>query len=182
MIIAFEGADLTGKTTLLAEYRKLVPIPYVHQDFKTGIPTLSTNAIEERALSYIDPLVQLASYDFIVDRFLMSSFVYCKAYGRNYDLRKHMEYVRKLIDARQIVWIVTCADDAWNRSVTRAEDLVSRETHRLVCKLYENEIKHFTNLGARVIRVDTTEVKLIDMGLLAEKLVSQVHDACESHS
>lgn len=154
MITPFCGPDCAGKSYLLnkfIEYRESIkkPIPYVPQDFKTGISTLEGNSIEHRALLYIKALAPLSQYDFVVDRFLLSNLVYCKVFKRDYDLSYHQNIIADLIRKGEIAWVYVRSDVPWKRN----EEFVTPKQRKELLDEYDAQAVLLKERGARIITV-----------------------------
>lgn len=82
MILIFEGADNSGKTTIAKELSRIIGFQYFkHSNQKSNFETISRYKQIIEANFFIDFLSQI-NLDLIIDRHIISEYAYSKAYRR----------------------------------------------------------------------------------------------------
>lgn len=129
MIHIFEGADLVGKTSLANKASSELGIPIIKKRFdvfKNLKDLLERDDIETITEMFFESIFPLGvTYDFIIDRSLLSSLVYSKYFNRKVDLDYVYKYLftPELNEHLNITLVIANEESMKTRFIDRGEKL-----------------------------------------------------------
>ena len=172
--VAFEGADLTGKTSLIDALQKRMPYsmwPLLSLSLsKEILHDKSGKSITEIETAYYKAVAGMTrTMSVLMDRCYVTNYVYGSVFGRDVDLDAIREVEAALRPV--IVYVYTPLEVLQERLKRRGDDFVDRAS---LVKIFEGYLNwYYANpFGNAIVRVDSTVAANLDdlAGLTAERL------------
>lgn len=143
MIHIFEGVDLSGKSTKAQDLSSQLNIPIIKKKLDVfdniGSDFLKSDLIERATRMFFESIYPLGKhYDFILDRSLLSTLVYCRYFERKFDTHYVYKYLLQKEYAQHIEVNLVIADEnsIRQRYNTRGEKLFKIEQIIELQKIY----------------------------------------------
>lgn len=143
MIYIFEGVDLSGKSTKANELASKLNIPIIKKKLDVfdniGSDFLKSDLIERATRMFFESIYPLGKhYDFILDRSLLSTLVYCKYFDRKFDPIYVYKYLLQPEFSQyiEVNLVIANEDSIRQRYNTRGEKLFTIEAIIELQKIY----------------------------------------------
>lgn len=166
-VIALEGPDLTGKTTLLGALQKRLPYamwPVLSIHYTKKILLEPGGATINRAMEafYSSVATMSKTMPALLDRCYVSDYVYGRVFGREVDLDS-IKWVARQLRPR-IVYLYTPVEVLLERLKWRGDDFVSAKTLTGVYEGYQAwyQDNPFDDEVVKICTVGTTLEDLVD--------------------
>jgi len=160
LIYIFEGSDLAGKTTKANLFHKQTKFPIIKkrfdilEDYKDKT-ILKKDKIELFSHFFFESIYPLGeSYDFIMDRALISSLVYSKFFNRKYPVNYIYDFLLSRNQFIQIYYVYADDESIRARYKSRGESFFSVEEIIIIKGLYNKIIKKLEEENVKIIKIE----------------------------
>src|SRR5690554_4663900 len=142
MLLIFEEADRSGKTTLATKLSEELEIPYIklnniniknNEEIKNGISISTHSQLETVTQLYEKGVIKHA----ILDRFHASEIVYSKLFNRNYDLSYIEQIENRLSKFNDVILIRTRCNLPSLKKRWENEKLIDKNHLEKLIELYD---------------------------------------------
>ena len=175
--MAFEGADLTGKTSLIAALQRRMPYSMwpllsIHSS-KEALREPGGAAVNAAGVAFYSAVAAMArTMPVILDRCYVTNYVYGRVFGREPDFDVITGVAARL--RPRVIYVYTPLEVLLERLKWRGDDFVDRKT---LVMIYDGYVAWCgaNPFDDEIVRVDSTVAS--DLDALAEMVAGQLETA-----